>query len=110
MSDFTIFDYIYILVTIASTIWAFVRGGVYELVATTSWIVAAITSRFVSPSLNVYLQELFKLPEPTIGTLVASYFLVFFGVLVVFGLFNQRLRDWIQGSILQITQCSVCNL
>jgi membrane protein required for colicin V production len=103
MSDFTIFDYIYIAVAIGSTIWAFVRGGVYELVATLSWIVAAITSRFVSPSLNIYFQELFKLPEPTVGTLVASYFLVFFGVLVIFGLFNQRLRDWIQGSILQIT-------
>ncbi|MDR2269201.1 MAG: CvpA family protein [Rickettsiales bacterium] len=103
MTDFTLFDYLYIGVAIASTIWAFVRGGVYEFVATLSWLVAAFTSRFVSPWLNGIFQQLFALPEPTIGTLVASYFVVFFSVLVVFGLFNQKLRDWVQDSILQIT-------
>ncbi|MDR1826364.1 MAG: CvpA family protein [Rickettsiales bacterium] len=101
--DFTLFDYLYIGVAVASTVWAFGRGGVYELVATISWLVAAIVSRFVSPELNGIFQAIFSLPEPTIGTLVAAYFVVFFGVLVVFGLFNQRLRDWVQDSILQIT-------
>ena len=103
MIDFTILDYLYIGVAIASTVWAFSRGGVYELVATVSWISAAITSRFVSPWLNEAFQQIFSLPEPTIGTLVASYFVVFFGVLVAFGLVNQRLRDWVQDSILQVT-------
>lgn len=103
MIDFTLFDYLYVGVAIISTIWAFVRGGVYELVATTSWLVAALASRFVSPWLNVIFQQLFSLPESTIGTLVASYFVVFFAVLVLFGLFNQKLRDWVQDSILQIT-------
>jgi len=103
MIDFTLLDYVYIGVALASTLWAFSRGGVYELVATISWLAAAIASRFVSPWLNEVFQQIFSLPEPTIGTLVASYFVVFFGVLVVFGLFNQKLRDWVQDSILQIT-------
>jgi membrane protein required for colicin V production len=79
------------------------RGGVYELVATLSWLVAALTSRVISPELNNFFQHLLGFEEPTIGTLIASYFLVFFGVLIIFGLFNQKLRDWIQDSILQIT-------
>ncbi|MDR1027189.1 MAG: CvpA family protein [Rickettsiales bacterium] len=103
MTDFTLFDYLYIAVAFGSALWAFYRGGVYELVATISWIAAALSSRFVSPAINDFLQKMWSLPEPTIGTLVASYFIVFFGVLVVFGLFNQRLRDWIQDSILLIT-------
>ena len=103
MVDLTLFDYLYVGVVVASTFWAFLRGGVYEMIATISWLVAAITSRFVSPNLNEFFQKILSLPEPTIGTLIASYFVVFFGVLVVFGLFNQRLRDWIQDSILQIT-------
>ncbi|MDR2770120.1 MAG: CvpA family protein [Rickettsiales bacterium] len=103
MSDFTLLDYVYIAVSIGSVAWAFVRGGVYEMVATLSWLVAAITSRFVSPVLNDLFQKLFGLAEPTIGTLVAAYFIVFFGVLVLFGLFNQKLRDWIQDSILKVT-------
>jgi membrane protein required for colicin V production len=103
MADFTLFDYVYIGVAIGSTVWAFVRGGVYELVATISWLAAAITSRFVSPWLNEVFQKVFSLQEPTIGTLVAAYFIVFFGVLVLFGLFNQKLRDWIQDSILLVT-------
>jgi uncharacterized membrane protein required for colicin V production len=53
--------------------------------------------------LNSFLQQIFGLPEPTIGTLVAAYFIVFFAVLVVFGLFNQKLRDWIQDSVLLVT-------
>jgi membrane protein required for colicin V production len=101
--DFTLFDYIYIAVAIGSTIWAFGRGGVYELVATFSWLVAALASRFASPWLNEFFQKMFSLAEPTIGTLVAAYFIVFFSVLVVFGLFNQKLRDWIQDSVLLVT-------
>jgi len=103
VTDFTLFDYAYFAVAILSTAWAFMRGGVYELVATISWLVAAVLSRFISPGLNEFFQKIFSLPEPTIGTLVSAYFIVFFGVLVVFGLFNQRLRDWVQDSILQIT-------
>lgn len=103
MIDFTLLDYIYIGVVLASTFWAFGRGGVYELVATVSWLAAAIASRFLSPDINVFFQNMFGLEEPTIGTLVASYFIVFFGVLVIFGLFNQKLRDWVQDSILQVT-------
>lgn len=103
MTDFTILDYIYMIVAVGSTIWAFVRGGVYEMIATGSWLAAAVASRFASPWLNGVFQKAFNLAEPTIGTLVASYFVVFFCVLVVFGLFNQRLRDWIQAGVLQIT-------
>jgi membrane protein required for colicin V production len=103
MSDFTLLDYAYAAVSIGSIAWAFMRGGVYEMVATLSWLAAAITSRFVSPILNGLFQKLFGLAEPTIGTLVAAYFIVFFGVLVLFGLFNQKLRDWIQDSILKVT-------
>jgi membrane protein required for colicin V production len=103
MIDFTLLDYIYIGVALASTAWAFSRGGVYELVATISWAAAAVASRFVSPWLNELFQKLFSLSDASIGSLIASYFIVFFGVLVIFGLFNQKLRDWIQDSILQIT-------
>jgi uncharacterized membrane protein required for colicin V production len=103
MSDFTLLDYIYIGIAVGSTIWAFVRGGVYEMVATISWMAAAFASRFISPWLNDFLQKVFGLTEPTIGTLVAAYFIVFFSVLVLFGLFNQKLRDWIQDSVLLVT-------
>jgi membrane protein required for colicin V production len=101
--DFTLIDYLYIAVAFISTIWAFSRGGVYELVATMSWVVAALLSRFLSPDINEFLQKTFGLPEATIGTLVAAYFIVFFGVLVAFSFINQRLRDWIHDSILQVT-------
>ena len=103
MTDLTLFDYIYVVVTFGSILWAFIRGGVYELVATFSWLAAALASRFVSPWLNEVFQKWFHLSEPTIGTLVASYFLIFFGTLVVFGFFNQRLRDFVQSSILNVT-------
>jgi len=101
MNSFTFFDYIYIAVVLGSTLWAFARGGVYEMVATISWLVAAFASNFISPALNEVLQKTFGWSEP--ATLVTAYFAVFFGVLVLFGLFNQRLRDWIHSSVLQIT-------
>ena len=49
MFDLTILDYIYIGVVLGSTIWATVRGGVYETIASLSWVVAAISARFASP-------------------------------------------------------------
>lgn len=103
MFDLTILDYIYIGLVLVSTIWASIRGGVYETVATVSWIVAAVAARFISPMLDVLFQHWFKLPESTIGTLVAAYFLVFFVILVLFGLFNQKLRDRVQESMLKVT-------
>ena len=93
MFDLTVLDYIYLGLLLVSTIWASVRGGVYETVATISWVVAALAARFISPWLDGLLQNWFKSTESTIGTLVASYFIVFFVILVVFGLFNQKLRD-----------------
>lgn len=103
MFDLTVLDYVYVGVVLASTIWATIRGGVYETVATLSWIVAAVAARFVSPLLDGLLQSWFKLSESTIGTLVSSYFVVFFVVLVLFGLVNQKLRDKIQRSVMKIT-------
>lgn len=103
MFDLTILDYVYIGVVLASTIWATIRGGVYETVATISWIIAAITARFVSPMLDGVFQGWFDLNESTIGTLVASYFIIFFVILVVFGFFNQKLRDRIQASLMRVT-------
>ena len=103
MFDLTLLDYIYIGIVLLSTVWATVRGGVYETVATISWIVAAISARFVSPWLDGMLQRLFGLSEPTIGTLVSSYFIIFFVILVAFGFINQKLRDRIQESILKTT-------
>jgi len=103
MSGFTLFDYIYIVVSLGSIIWAFFRGGVYELVAAMSWLIAAVSSRFISPAINNFMIGAFGLKESTIGTLTASYFIVFFAVLVLFGLFNQKLRDWVQDSVLVIT-------
>lgn len=103
MFDLTVLDYIYLGLLLVSTIWASVRGGVYETVATISWVVAALAARFISPWLDGLLQNWFKLTESTIGTLVASYFIVFFVILVVFGLFNQKLRDRIQDSMLKVT-------
>ncbi len=103
MFDLTTLDYVYLGVVLASTVWATIRGGVYETVATISWIVAAITARFVSPMLDGLFQSWFKLSESTIGTLVASYFLIFFVILVIFGFFNQKLRDRIQESMMKVT-------
>lgn len=103
MFDLTALDYIYIFIVLASTIWASIRGGVYETVATISWIVAAVTARFVSPSLDDIFIKWFGLTESTVGTLIASYFLVLFVILVAFGFFNHKLRDRIQESMMKIT-------
>ena len=103
MFDLTTLDYIYIGVIIASTVWASIRGGVYETVATLSWVIAAFAARFASPLLDKLLQSLFDLSDSTVGTLVASYFIVFFVILMLVGFFNQKLRDKIQNSMMKIT-------
>ena len=103
MFDLTVLDYVYIAVVLGSTIWATIRGGVYETVATLSWVVAAISARFASPWLDKFLQSWFDLSESTVGTLIASYFVVFFAVLLLVGFLNQKLRDKIQDSIMNIT-------
>ncbi|MBO8406899.1 MAG: CvpA family protein [Proteobacteria bacterium] len=103
MFDFTILDYIYVGVLVASTVWASVRGGIYELVATLSWVIAALAARFVSPLLDSLLQTCFDLSAPTMSTRVASYFIIIFVVLMVCGFFNQRLREKIQNSIMKVT-------
>lgn len=103
MFNLTGFDYAYIGVVLASTIWATIRGGIYETVATLSWVVAAITARFVSPMLDKLLQGWFGVPDSTVGTLVASYFIVFFVILLGVGFFNQKLRDRIQASVMNVT-------
>ncbi len=100
MFDLTLMDYIYVLVVIVSTIWATVRGGIYETIATMSWVVAAITARFVSPYLDKLLQNWFNVSGSTVGTLVASYFIVFFVILVIVGFINQKLREKVQASFL----------
>lgn len=103
MFDLTSLDYIYIGVILASTVWATIRGGIYETVATLSWVVAAVTARFVSPMLDGLLQKWFGLTESTVGTLVSSYFIVFFVILLIVGFFNQKLRDKIQQSMMNVT-------
>ncbi len=103
MFDLTILDYIYIVIVLASTVWATIRGGVYETIATLSWIAAAVAARFGAPIVDGWLQSWFKLSESTVGTLVASYFVIFFVILIAVGFFNQKLRDWIQDSIMNVT-------
>ena len=103
MFDLTTLDYIYLGVILASTIWATIRGGVYETIATLSWVVAAIAARFASPWLDKLLQMWFDLSDSTVGTLVASYFIVFFAILILVGFLNQKLRDKIQDSIMNVT-------
>ena len=68
MFDLTTLDYIYVAVVLASTLWATVRGGVFETIATLSWVVAAIGARFASPWLDKVLQTWFDLSESTVGT------------------------------------------
>jgi len=103
MFDLTVLDYIYILVILASTVWATIRGGIYETIATLSWIVAAITARFTSPYLDTQLQKWFHLPDSTVVTLIASYFIVFFVILVIVGFINHKIRERIQDSFLSVT-------
>lgn len=103
MLDLTTLDYVYVGVVLASTIWATLRGGVYETIATLSWVVAAVSARFASPVLDGLLQRWFDLSESTVGTLVASYFIVFFAILLLVGFLNQKLRDKIQESMMQVT-------
>lgn len=103
MFDLTTLDYIYVAVIFASTVWATIRGGVFETIATLSWVVAAVGARFASPWLDKLLQTWFDLSESTVGTLVASYFIVFFVILILVGFLNQKLRDKIQGSIMNVT-------
>lgn len=102
MFDLTILDYIYIVVIVASTVWATVRGGVYETIATLSWIVAAVSARFASPSLDKLLQKWFEVPDSTVVTLVVSYFIVFFVILVIVGFINHKIRERIQDSFLSV--------
>ncbi len=103
MFDLTSLDYIYVGVLLASTLWATFRGGIYETVATLSWVVAAVAARFASPILDGWLQAWFDLSESTVGTLVASYFIVFFVILMLVGFFNQKLRDKIHASMMKVT-------
>ncbi len=103
MFDLTVLDYIYVGIVLGSTIWATMRGGVFETIATLSWVVAAISARFSSPWLDALLQKWFGLSDSTVGTLVASYFVVFFAVLLIVGFVNQKLRDKIQDSIMNVT-------
>lgn len=103
MFDLTALDYVYVGVVLASTIWATLRGGIYETIATMSWVVAAVSARFASPILDGWLQRWFDLSESTVGTLVASYFIVFFAILMLVGFFNQKLRDKIQASMMKVT-------
>lgn len=100
MFDLTIIDYVYIGIVLASTVWATIRGGVYETVATLSWVLAAVAARFVSPWLDGVLQGW---GAGSLWALVLSYFIVFFVILVGVGFFNQRLRDRIQESMMNIT-------
>lgn len=103
MFDLTILDYVYVVVVLASTVWATVRGGIYETIATLSWVVAAVSARFASPYLDNILQKWFDLSDSTVVTLVASYFIVFFFILVVVGFINQKIRERIQDSFLSVT-------
>lgn len=103
MFDLTILDYIYVGIILASAIWATIRGGVFETIATLSWVVAAISARFASPWLDKIFQSWFGVSESTVGTLVASYFVIFFAVLILVGFVNQKLRDKIQDSIMNVT-------
>ncbi len=103
MFDLTLLDYLYVAIVIGSTIWATVRGGVYETIATLSWVAAAIAARFISPYLDNILQNWFDVSGSTVGTLVASYFVVFFIVLIVVSFLNHKIRDKIQDSIFSIT-------
>lgn len=102
MFDLTGLDYIYVAVIFASTIWATLRGGIYETIATASWVIAAIAARFASPVVDGWLQKWFDLSESTVGTLVASYFVVFFVILVLVGFINQKIRDRIQESVMRV--------
>ena len=102
MFDLTIFDYIYIIIIFASTVWATARGGVYETIATMSWVVAAISARFISPYLDKLLQSWIGVPDSTVVTLVVSYFIVFFVILVVVGFINHKIRERIQDSFLSV--------
>ena len=52
MFDLTVLDYIYMGVLLASTVWATIRGGVFETIATLSWVAAAVSARFASPLLD----------------------------------------------------------
>lgn len=103
MFDLTSLDYVYIIVLLASTVWATIRGGVYETIATLSWVVAAVAARFASPWLDSVFQGWFKLQDSTVVTLVASYFVVFFVILLLVGFINQKLRDKIQESMMNVT-------
>lgn len=103
MFDLTILDYIYVAIILASTVWATIRGGVYETIATLSWVVAAMSARFASPYLDGLLQKWFDLPDSTVITLIASYFIVFFVILVIVGFINQKIREKIQDSFLSVT-------
>ena len=103
MFDLTSLDYVYIIVLLASTVWATIRGGVYETIATLSWVAAAIAARFASPWLDGVFQSWFKLSDSTVVTLVASYFVVFFVILLMVSFINQKLRDKIQESMMNIT-------
>jgi membrane protein required for colicin V production len=103
MFDLAVCDYVYIGVILLSTVWATIRGGVYETMATLAWVVAALAARFISPELDGVFQGWFGLTESAIGSLIAAYFVVFFVILVGFSFINQKLRDKVQDSVLKVT-------
>ncbi len=78
MLDITSLDYLYIAVIIVSSIWAWFRGGIFEIITTASWITAALMARFLAPQMNTVIQALFNLSSSSLISLATSYFLVFF--------------------------------
>ena len=63
MFDLTVLDYVYVGVLLASTVWATIRGGVFETIATLSWVAAAVSARFASPLLDSLLHRWFNLTD-----------------------------------------------
>jgi membrane protein required for colicin V production len=103
MFDLTLLDYVYIGVLFISTIWASMRGGVYETMTMFAWVAAALAARYASPYLNEVFQSWFNMTEPSIGTIVAAYFIVFFAILLAASFVNQKLRDVVQDSFMKVT-------
>jgi len=103
MLDLTLLDYVYVGVLLISTIWASMRGGVYETMTMFAWVVAALAARYASPYLNVMFQSWFDLNEATIGTIVAAYFIVFFAILLAASFLNSKLRAAVQDSFMKVT-------
>ncbi len=93
MFGLTNLDWIFFIVIIASTVLATVRGGVFETLATLSWLLAWMGARFLGPFVDDAIKYIFGLSESGLISMAVSYFIVFILILFISKRISRKIHD-----------------